>query len=190
MTETQSNALKSIHDKQASVSGDLIQYWWDYSAFDTWQYWLLIVVFFVPLVVLFIKIDRSRALHLGFYGLNIHLWSAYFDSFGTRNGFWSYPYQTLPLLPLQFGLDSSLIPVAFILVYQWTIHKRKNYYLYGISLALIFTFILKPIMIWSNFFQFHYGANLFHLLLSYLFVMLLSKLITDLFVKMETTSGT
>lgn len=36
------------------------QYWWDYSGFDTWQFWLNIVMIVLPLIFLYLFIDRKR----------------------------------------------------------------------------------------------------------------------------------
>jgi hypothetical protein len=163
----------------------LRQYWQQYSHAGTWQFWVLILGFIVPLIVLYIKIDRSKIFLIGFFGLNIHVWAAYLDTYGTRTGLWGYPYKLVTEITGNVILDTSLIPVAFMLVYQWTLINKKNFYLYALISCAIFAFILKPIMAYFDFFWMNENMNYFKLLLFYVADALISILITKIFIKMS-----
>jgi hypothetical protein len=186
---SQNKVLSKISEKQQEIANDWVEYWKDYSDFSTWQFWFHVAMFIVPLIVLYINLDRRKAFHLGFFGFNIHVWFTYFDAFGTRQGLWTYPYQMVPFLPNSIGMDASLVPVAFMLVYQWTINNNKNYYLYTLILSVFLTFALKPIFVIWNLFQFVAIVNYLHLFLSYIVVIVLSKLITDLFLHFQKESN-
>jgi hypothetical protein len=125
---------------------------------------------------------------MGFFGLNIHVWFQYIDTIGVTNGLWNYPYKVVPFLPVSVALDTAIVPVAFILVYQWTIKHDKNFYLYGTGLCMIFGFVFKPIFAALGLFEFYKGMNYFYLFLLYLLIMLISKLLTNLFVHFLNTS--
>jgi len=181
----QNEALEKISEKQQEIASDWFHYWEDFSSFSTWPFWFHVVMFVVPLIVLYFKLDRKKALELGFFGLNIHVWFAYFDTLGTRQGFWTYPFQMLPFLPNSVGLDASLVPVLFILLYQWVKNHNKNYYFYAFLLSLILSFGLKWFFVSMNLFKFHMGANYFHLFLTYLVILGLSKWIVDLFLHFQ-----
>lgn len=180
MNEKQSKLFDKIRSMSEEVSQLQIEYWQSFSDFGTWQFWVLILMLFVPLIVLFLLIDKSKILLLGFFGLNYHLWFAYTDTIGIRLGLWGYPYQLIPPLP-SFTLDASLIPVGFMLLYQWTLNRKKNIYLYSILLSAIFAFILKPIMVKLHLFQMYQGINYIHLFLFYIAFSIVSILITNLF---------
>jgi hypothetical protein len=186
---SQNDALLKISEKQQELARDWLTYWNEYSDFSTWQFWFHVVMFCVPLILLYFKIDRSKALHLGFFGFNIHVWLGYFDAIGTRQGFWTYPYQMVPHVPNSLGLDASLAPVLFILVYQWTMKQQRNYYLYTLLLSLALSFILKPLFVSLNLFKFHMGFNYFHLFLTYVIIIFISKLITNLFLHFQKESN-
>ncbi|MEH7180582.1 CBO0543 family protein [Neobacillus vireti] len=181
MSSAQREALDKLVKEQLEGASNWLRYWFEYSAFDTWQFWLHVLMFVGPLIVLYFAMDWKRALQLGFYGFNIHVWFAYIDSFGTTQTFWTYPYKMVPFIPNSVGLDSSLVPVLYILVYQWTIKNKKNYYLFTLLLSLCLSFILKPILVMHHLFEFHHGANYFHLFLTYIVILVLSKAITDFF---------
>ncbi|WP_374121057.1 CBO0543 family protein [Neobacillus sp. PS2-9] len=51
--------------------------------------------------------------------------SFYINLLGVNRGLWSYPFQLIPTMP-SFAFDSSFVPVTFMLVYQWTLHHKKN----------------------------------------------------------------
>lgn len=74
-----------------------------------------------------------------------------------------------------------MVPVAFMLIYQWTLNNHKNYYLYSIITAALFAFILKPILVSIGLFRMYGEINYFHLFLGYVLVLLIAKFITWLF---------
>jgi len=88
-------------------------------------------------------------------------------------------------IPASFSLDASMIPIAFMLIYQWTLNRNKNYYLYAMGLCVIFTLLYRPSMATFGFFHATKGINFFYLFLGYMTIMLLSKWITDLFLHFQ-----
>lgn len=170
--------------QKKELTNSLIDYWKDYSDFSTWQFWLIVAMFLVPLIILYFKIDKNKIFLIGFYGYSIHMAFAYIDISGINLGFWNYPYKLIPALP-SFSLDSSLVPVTFMLVYQWTLNHKKNFYIYSTIAAIIFAFIFKPILASANLFRMYDGTNFFHLFLIYVFVFLIAKFLTNLFLKLH-----
>lgn len=86
----------------------------------------------------------------------------------------------IPVLP-GIAIDSSLVPVCFMLVYQWTLHKNKNYYLYATITAAVFSFIVKPLFVAIGLFKMYENMTYFHLFVGYLFVLAAAKFITNVF---------
>ncbi|NYE05910.1 hypothetical protein F4694_002685 [Bacillus niacini] len=185
MSDAQREALHKLIKEQQQGSHQWLKYWLEYSAFDTWQFWFHVVMFLSPLIILYFAMDWKRALQLGFYGFNVHVWFGYFDDFGSTQGLWTYPYKMIPFVAHSLGMDASLAPVSFILVYQWTTKHNKNYYLYTLILSLGLSFVLKPIFVMHNLFKFNSWANYFHLFLTYGVILVLSKVITDIFLWLQ-----
>jgi hypothetical protein len=185
MTDAQKEALHKLIKEQQEGAAQWLKYWQEYSAFDTWQFWFHVIMFLAPLIILYFAMDWKRALQLGFYGFNVHVWFGYFDDFGSTQALWTYPYKMIPFTAHSIGMDASLVPVSFILVYQWTIKHNKNYYLYTLLLSLFLSFILKPIYVMHHLFKFNAWANYFHLFLSYIVIIVLSKVITDIFLRFQ-----
>lgn len=185
MNEGQLKSFERLGRIQKELSDGWIDYWIKYSSLDTWQFWVNAILFITPLIILFFTIDRKRAFQIGFFGFSVHMVSAYIDGFATRHVLWGYPYQIFPFIPISITLDTSLIPVVFMLVYQWTQKRKKNYYLYAIIFSAFFSLGLKPILSALDFFQLENGMNFFYLFLFYLSGTLTAKWITNVFVFFE-----
>jgi hypothetical protein len=169
--------VAKLQQKVAILRAD---YWAQYSSFDTWQFWVAVLMLIVPLIVLAFAIDKEKIFLIGFYGLNIHVWFAYIDSFGVRTNLWGYPYEVIPYFP-SFSLDGSLVPVTFMLVYQWTLNHNKNFFLYSFLTSCAFAFILKPILSSLDLFVLNDGLNYFHVLIVYLVTFLIAWIVTKIF---------
>jgi hypothetical protein len=178
----QSNQLEQIKEAQEKVFDLWIDYWREYSAFDTWQFWVNVALIILPLILLYFFIDRKKIFLLGFFGFNIHIWSAYLDGMATRANYVGYPYKAIPLLPVHFGTDTSFVPVLFILLYQWTLNKKKNFYLYSLGLIAFISFVYKPLNAAHYLFQLNKGTTYFHIFLTYIIITLISIGITNLFI--------
>ncbi|TYP79341.1 CBO0543 family protein [Paenibacillus methanolicus] len=144
----------------------------------------------VPLVILFFKLDRSRVYQIGFYGFAIHVLGVYVDTIGTNYGFWSYPYKMVPILPTSFTLTSSMIPVAFMLMYQWLSRKHIHYYLGAAGVSAIFVFVVHPIFMWMDMFKMYRGFNYLIMFVNYFSGAIIGKLVLDLFVYLNKQNDT
>ncbi|KGR80304.1 hypothetical protein [Ureibacillus sinduriensis] len=180
MKEKQSELLNQIRSMLGELNQLQLEYWKSFSDFDTWQFWLVVIALIVPIIILFFLIDKRVTLLLGFFGLNYHVWFSYVNKTGINMGLWEYPYQLVHFLP-SFALDASLVPVSFMLLYQWTLNSKKNIYLYSTLLSAFFAFVLKPIMVNFHFFDMFKGVNYIHLFLYYIALFIVSKLITNFF---------
>ena len=187
MSKEQIEKLTYLRNSQKEITNEWLDYWIEYSSFNTWQFWVVAAMLIVPLIVLYFKMDRSKALLLGFYGFNVHVWFSYTDTFLVRMGLVSYPYQVIPITPVNFGLDVSLIPVLFMFLYQYVLKHEKNYYLYATGLSAGLAFVLKPYLVVFNLFDMH-TVNYFHLFLAYVGVSLFSRWMTNLFLYFIKTS--
>lgn len=188
MSNEQKQFLNDLVSRSEDLTLSWIHYWSRFSSFDTWQFWINVSMLIGPLIVLYFLLDRRKAFHIGFFGFNVHVWFTYLDTFGARLGYWSYPYQSIPLMSVNFGLDVSFMPVLFMLIYQYTLNHNKNYYLYALASSLILSFTLKPLFVALDFLQLHKGLGYFHLFIALVPVILLSKWITNLFVIFERRS--
>ncbi|WP_174729268.1 CBO0543 family protein [Mesobacillus harenae] len=184
MHEKQKEMLSQIRSLLEETSQLQLEYWKNFSTMGDWQFWAIILMLIVPLTLLLIFIDKRKILLLGFFGLNYHIWFQYANATGISFGLWEYPYQFVPFLP-SFALDASLVPISYILLYQWTLNNKKNIYIYAVLISAFFAFVFKPIMVSLHLFHMFKGINYFHLFLFYILFFIVSKLITSLFLWLQ-----
>jgi hypothetical protein len=183
MSAEQEQLVRELSDQLSAFTSNWRNYWSIYSLFS-WQFWILACVVLIPLLVLFWKLDRQRILQVLFYGLGVHVVALYCDLYGTSHAMWVYPFVLLPFPTASFGLDASLIPVAYMLMYQWTVHRHKNYYLYMLLMCAVFAFGVKPLMQMTRFIRI-LDTTYWELFLFYVVIGLVPKLTTDLFLALQ-----
>lgn len=170
---------KAVKLREESTKA-FIDYWRDHTLYFSLEYWIMVALLVVPLIFLVFKIDKSKMFLIAFYGYSIHMLAAYIDLFAINSGKWNYPFPLLPSLP-SFSIDSSIVPVTFMLVYQWTLNHKKNFYVYSTITAVFFSFIFKPILVGLGLFRMYGNMNYFHLLIIYVLGFITAKMITNVF---------
>ncbi|WP_449536534.1 CBO0543 family protein [Ferdinandcohnia sp. Marseille-Q9671] len=188
MNKSQLDKIETIRKAEVEQSERWFSYWQEYSNFHTWQFWVVLAMFLIPLLLLVLFIDRKKIFQLGFYGYSIHVFFAISDAMGVVRGLWIYPYKLLPGLPSSVSLDASFVPVAFILLYQFVLNKGKNYYIWMVLLCLAFAFFIKPLMLGIGLFRFGGEENFLMLFWYYLAIALIAKWITDIFLYLHRTN--
>lgn len=185
----QLDEFNNLVELEEKVTQGWIKYWNQYSSYDNWHFWLLVILSILPLIVLFLFIDRRRMFHLGFFGFSVHILHSYVDIAAVNLGNWTYPYKLIPIYPISFAFDASFIPVTFMLVYQWTLNHKKNFYLYATIPAMVFAFVAKPLLVACEITKPGPGGgglkSYIILFISHLFLCYVSKWITDFFRKMQ-----
>ncbi|CAM3695038.1 hypothetical protein GCM10009865_39970 [Aeromicrobium ponti] len=187
MTPKQEKFFQKLVSLQEELASQSMEYWNLYSHLGTWQFWTVTVLLVGPLILVFLKIDREHIFQIGFFGFAVHILFAYVDAAGIRFGLWGYPYQLFPFIP-SFSLDAAIIPVTIMLVYQWTLKNKKNYYLYALLTALGFGFGFKPLLVAHGLFEKYKWVNYIYIFFIYIILFLLAYWLTQLFQWMHKKS--
>jgi hypothetical protein len=185
LSTEQTKRLEEINDLFEKSVDATLDYWIDFSGFDTWQFWVLTGFLILPLLAMYFLIDRRKAVLIGFFGFNIHVWFHYIDLIVVTRGLVAYPYKVIPFLPSSVTLDTAFVPVTFMLLYQWTLNKDKNFYLYATGYSAFLSFLFKPAMVNFDLFRLYKGVNYLHLFLLYIIIFLVSKWITNFFLYLQ-----
>ncbi|WP_053363272.1 CBO0543 family protein [Bacillus sp. FJAT-27251] len=188
MKPEQLELIEQIRKAEIAQNERWLEYWYHYSHYLTWQFWLVLLLFVIPLILVVLFIDRRKIFLLGFYGYSVHVFFGYTDIFGVNNGYWTYPYKLLPILPASITLDASLIPVIFMLFYQYLLNHGKNYYLWMLGLCLFLGYVFKPLMVGLGLFHFGGKENFFLLFLGYAFTALIAKIIMNIFLYLSKSN--
>ncbi|GHH99489.1 CBO0543 family protein [Neobacillus kokaensis] len=124
---------------------------WFHGDLLTWQWWLLLAATILPWIIWVKFRDKKRTYELLSYGLTWAVMASLLDIIGGEMLLWGYPHKLFPMVPPLFPADITVIPVAFMFIYQYT-NKYKTYLFSSILLSAFFSFIVEALFIkWGMF---------------------------------------
>lgn len=159
----------------------LLDYWTKYTLYTSFEFWIVVAIFLIPLVILIFKIDKKNIFLIGFYGYSVHIFTFYMTLFGINMGYWNYPIQMIPQIP-SIAFDASFTPVTFMLAYQWTVKNKKNYYIVALVLSGLFAFIMEPTLVKMGIFKMYGDINHIHRFIVFVVATFIAKFITNVFI--------
>lgn len=172
---------KLDHELYSSTS----LYWRQYSNPETWQFWVVLILLVCPLIILYFAVDRKRIFEVFFFGYTYHMLWTYTDLVLSRGNLFIHQYFITPFLPYSINITASLLPVGYLLVYQYCTNREKNFYLYGILVSAIFSFVFAPLEKYVGILKIREGFNYLDLFLIDVMIMLLTFWFTKFVLKMK-----
>ncbi|TLS51696.1 hypothetical protein FE782_14465 [Paenibacillus antri] len=140
-------------------------YWGHHSDPTSWQFWFVASSLLLPLIILFFAVDRRKIFELFFFGYSVHMLWTYTDIALENWAYFLHHHFIFPFLPMGFNVSASLIPVTFILLYQYCINRNKNFLLLSIALCAAFAFGFAPLEKAIGILELRKGMNYFHVFL-------------------------
>ncbi|MGD6856472.1 CBO0543 family protein [Bacillus infantis] len=140
-------------------------YWNSYSGPGSWQFWAVAVLLVLPLVLLYFTVDRKRIFEIFFFGFIVHALWTYTDIVLGNYTLLVHTYYMLPIFPHAFNITMSVLPVGFMLIYQYCTSHRKNFILYTVILSAVYSLVFASIEKALGMVELNKGMNLFYLFL-------------------------
>ncbi len=179
----QQEFLENINKVQTRVNYMTDEYWALYSDPTTWQFWYHVAWLIIPLVILFIYINKERFFEILFYGYSIHVLFTYGDSFLVRYGYVDHPYMILSQFPFALSVNAAILPVIYMLLYQYCTEHKKNFYIWSLVVSAVVGLGWVEIHKQLNLFQIHEKMNVLQLHSGFLnFYIFLNNFLTSIFV--------
>ncbi|MQR85857.1 hypothetical protein GFV16_07995 [Bacillus megaterium] len=178
----------NIHEQSDKLQKLLSSYWHQYSDFGNWQFWVVLASLVLPLVLLYFMVDRTRIFEVFFFGYTVHVLWAYTDTALGRTGYLTHTFFLTPQLPNATNITASILPVGFLLLYQYCTNHQKNFYLYTILLSAVFSFGLAPLEHHFKFIDSGKGMSLFYIFLIDIGITLVAYWVTRLLVKAKAAA--
>ncbi|TYS51984.1 CBO0543 family protein [Bacillus infantis] len=140
-------------------------YWNSYSDPGSWQFWAVTVLLVLPLGLLYFTVDRKRIFEIFFFGFIVHVLWTYTDIVLGNYTLLVHTYYMLPIFPHAFNITMSVLPVGFMLIYQYCTSHRKNFILYTVILSAVYSLVFASIEKALGMVELNKGMNLFYLFL-------------------------
>ncbi|MGN7177446.1 hypothetical protein BK139_13510 [Paenibacillus sp. FSL R5-0490] len=154
-----------IYLQSEKMNSLISSYWREYSGFGAWQYWVVFALMVLPLVIVYLSVDRTRIFEIFFFGYTVHILWTYADSFLERYSYFVHTHFLLPMFPYALNMTASALPVGFLLIYQFCTNHSKSFLLYTILGSAIFAFGFATIEEWAGMAHFNKGMNQFYIFL-------------------------
>lgn len=123
--------------------------YWLKNEFLTWQWWILVGFLVLPWIIWSKLVKRDIILEILLFGTIIIITTTLLDVVGLQYRFWDHPIAFLPIIPRAFPFDFSMIPVAYMLLYQY-FRTWKFFIIAQITMALTYSFIGEPFSEWAE----------------------------------------
>lgn len=149
------NSLEEDYQKISDLHNQLIdlkiRFWIQYDVF-TLHWWILLAASILPWIVWWKLADRNKFNFLIPCGLLWMIISTILDDIGIAMGLWEYPQELFSFIPPLFPADMTILPVTFMLIYQYFPRGRSLFVMTSIT-AISFAFIIEPIFMLFNLYR-------------------------------------
>ncbi len=136
-----------------------------YEKLFSFQWFVIVFILVVPWIIWWKLVNKKYIAEIFSFGLLILAVGSFLNGIGTQY-FWSYPYTLLPGLPRVYMITYSVLPVVFMLLYQY-FRAWKSFAIATIVSGLVGAFVLQPIMVWLDMMTF-IRWNYFYSFLAYI----------------------
>ncbi|WP_163536250.1 CBO0543 family protein [Gracilibacillus sp. YIM 98692] len=143
--------FEQVRNAHQQLNDMKLEYWLSHNLF-TFQWWLLLCVLFIPWIIWWRFVDKSRLHQILLFGALLTILVVMLDDFGVEQHLWSYPYQLLNIMPRLIAIDQGILVVAHMSLYQY-FPKWKTFIAANTVMAIIFTFIFEPLTVWLGIYE-------------------------------------
>lgn len=133
---------------QSEADAALREYWVNNTVF-TPMWFIMAALLIAPWIIWRAAADRERFFELLTYGLLVMVTSLLLNSIGVEADLWEYQVRLVPLLDVFIVYDFSVMPVTYMLAYQY-FKTWKSFLAAHAVISAVFAFIAEPLLVWMD----------------------------------------
>lgn len=141
-------------------------------------WWILFITTIVFFIVWIIIVDKKRIFEIVTYGMMVLIIGVMLDTLGLSLSWWDYPI-TLLYTPQLLEVHSAHMPIFYMITYQY-FHKWKSFFIAASILALVFSLIFEPILVWMGIYKLHTWRHIYGLIPYFVIAVVLKWIINKL----------
>lgn len=172
--------IREVHKELGAMK---LEYWIQHDLFS-YQWWLLVILLIVPWIVWWRFVDRNKISQILLFGSLLMILVMMLDDFGVESHLWSYPYQLFNLMPRLISIDQGIIIIAHMFLYQF-FPKWKKFLIANTVMAILFTFIFEPIVVWIGIYKLENWRYIYSLPIYIMKATLIKWLVDEVILKKE-----
>ncbi|HBY19468.1 MAG TPA: hypothetical protein DEG71_00335, partial [Clostridiales bacterium] len=142
---------KEIVQKRIELRDLNYQWFIGYNLFSL-VWWLELILFIAVWFIWWKLVDKSRLVEIVAYGLMVSILATIIDLAGANFVLWGYPIMPVPLMPPLFIVNVGLLPVVYMLVYQY-FSSFQSFTKAVLIMAVIFAYAAEPLAVWLGIYE-------------------------------------
>ncbi|MRG87132.1 CBO0543 family protein [Salinibacillus xinjiangensis] len=157
--------LEKVHRLEQQAAHLDQEGWLRFEVF-TPEWWILVSFLIFPWILWYKFAIKDKLLESLFVGTLVIIPTTYLDVIGLVFEFWVYPTQLVPISPRAIPFDMSMVPVAFMFIFQY-FTSWKSYSIALVLMSTLFAFVGEPIssrLELVSYINWHYVYSFFYYL--------------------------
>lgn len=150
------------------------------------QWWTLFVLVVISYTVWWNLADKRQLSHLLLFGSFVTVMRVIFDDLAVGMGLYAYKVRLIPLPRSLILNDLTIIPLYYMLVYQFT-SSWRNFLFWSIVWSGIWAFVFKPLFVLTGILVL-YDWKYYYTFVAMLFIGIASRLAFHLVMRTEQGS--
>lgn len=136
---------------QKILTSNHVQAWLKNDVFH-WRWWLLLSLILIVLAVWWICTDKSRIHEISLYVVLAVILTMGIVEYGDELTLWDYPTDIIPIFPPLTSVNLLILPLAYSLIYQFFMTKKK-FVTATLIVTAIICFIIEPVLSWIGLYK-------------------------------------
>lgn len=142
-----------IYELESQLTQIRVETWLKHDLFS-YQWWILGAALFIPWLLWWKWVDKARLSEIILSGAIILIIASFLDAILSELCLWEYNYYVIPYWPRLISADFTIIPVTYMLVYQY-FQRWKSFLLAMLIVSFFFAFIGEPLLVWLKIYTLH-----------------------------------
>ncbi|MFD1739579.1 CBO0543 family protein [Bacillus salitolerans] len=165
--------------------------YWSENVLFSWQWWFLLFSTIIPWVIWWILVDKTRFFEIMTFGFWWLVIATILDVLGVSLSIWAYPLKLTHLMPPLVPADMAVIPVTYMLLYQYS-RRWTNFIILSVIVAAVFSYVIEPFFEHFHMLRFLNGSIPWSHLISFIWFFILSMIVRvfHLFIVNKVTTPT
>ncbi|MTV50959.1 hypothetical protein GJ688_18750 [Heliobacillus mobilis] len=112
-------------------------------------WWLLVGMLVVFYILWWKLLDKERLIEMLLFGSFITVSATIVDTVAVNFGLWQYFTRLVPISPAPFPVDYTILPILFMLAYQYT-NNWRSFFVASVIASGVYTFVINPLFLYFN----------------------------------------
>ena len=134
--------------------------YWLNSNLNSLVWWLMLFLFISLWFIWWRRVNKTKLFEIVTYGVMVALIASVIDIIGCETVLWGYPNDLVPLISPLTVTDFCLIPISYMLIYQYFVNW-KPFIIASIILSALYVFVAEPIAVYLDIFQLHNWKHIY-----------------------------